>query len=396
MADLNLACSVLRGLQRAVTETADGFSMKIGRQEYFITSEEIDEYVALKSLFQRPSETQLFLPGRYEHVVQHEGRQFLTRDPKLALQSNDGSTRVEVSTPSSIFMLCLTDVEKLNREVSKFLRDVLPPREDKPRKFTDLARRIQTIKVSTNPNTALGKSAQRMHEIAEAATFHFAYGQGLAISFAKTWERTYYWLGLKQKEDVQFPLRTYNTELISYYNLALSTDSLILSYLALYKILEYFYTSVSEEDLHKRLRELLVTPDFSHTKAKKLRELIKTIRTFDTKHNEQSSLKLVLTTFFDKADIQNWIESYEQKNGKHFTGNVSIFGIPMQIDLSDNTIIPNVASRIYHIRNALVHNKEGEVSRFIPYTGQEEALVKEVQILVFLAEQVIIKTGKDL
>lgn len=48
------------------------------------------------------------------------------------------------------------------------------------------------------------------------------------------------------------------------------------------------------------------------------------------------------------------------------------------------------------IRNALVHNKEGEIARFIPYSGQEEALHKEVQILIFIAEQLIIKTGKDL
>ena len=256
MADLNLACSVLRGLQRDVTETADGFSVIIGRQEYIITGEEIDEYVALKPLFQRSSETQLFIPGRYEHAIQYEGRRFLTRDPELTLQSNDGSTRVEISTPSSIFLLCLIDVENINREVLRFLqRDIGNSRRQIRRKFTEIAR-IQTIKVSTNPDTTLGKSAQRMHEVAEAATFHFAYGRGIAISFTKTWERTYYWLGRKQKEDVQFPLRTYNTELISYYNLALSTDSLILSYLALYKILEYFYTSVSEEDIHKRIREI--------------------------------------------------------------------------------------------------------------------------------------------
>ena len=48
------------------------------------------------------------------------------------------------------------------------------------------------------------------------------------------------------------------------------------------------------------------------------------------------------------------------------------------------------------IRNALVHNKEGEVGRFVPYTGQEEVLNKEVQILLFIAEQMIIKTGKDI
>jgi hypothetical protein len=68
----------------------------------------------------------------------------------------------------------------------------------------------------------------------------------------------------------------------------------------------------------------------------------------------------------------------------------------MRIDISDSTIIPNIASRIYTIRNALVHNKEGEIARIIPYTGQEEVLHKEVQILVHLAEQLIIKSGENI
>jgi len=68
----------------------------------------------------------------------------------------------------------------------------------------------------------------------------------------------------------------------------------------------------------------------------------------------------------------------------------------MRIDPSETTIIPHIAGRIYAIRNALVHNKEGEIARFIPYTGQEEWLHKKIQILIYLAEQIIIKTGKDI
>jgi hypothetical protein len=43
-----------------------------------------------------------------------------------------------------------------------------------------------------------------------------------------------------------------------------------------------------------------------------------------------------------------------------------------------------------------VHNKEGEVARFIPYSGQEDVLLAEIPIVQFLAEQIIIKSGKDL
>jgi hypothetical protein len=36
------------------------------------------------------------------------------------------------------------------------------------------------------------------------------------------------------------------------------------------------------------------------------------------------------------------------------------------------------------------------VSRFIPFSGQEAILYRELPLLLYLAEQIIIKTGKDL
>ena len=401
MADLETATSVLRGLRREVREQDGAFIVSARDQDLFsITSEEIDVYLAERGELSRDTETQLIKAGCYEHVVQFEGvgpRRPYRREGALSLASHDGQTTIEIGRPSSTFCLCLTDVDNLDRELRRLIAFGMPGglrgREVRP---LAEATRLYTIRVSTRADTTLGRSRQRMHELAEAATFHFAFGQGAAISFTRSWERTYYWLGRKQAEDVQFPLRTYNSELVSYYNLALSTDSLVLGYLALYKIVEYFYTSSAEKAIHERLKEHLVAPDFSHTKAKKLRELVKLVRTHDNKFDELASLRLVLSEYFRPADLRQWVQEYEQENGEYFTGSATVFSNTFRTDLSDNTIIPNIASRIYSIRNALVHNKEGEVSRFIPYTGQEEVLHKEVQILLHVAEQIIIKSGKEL
>ena len=401
MANLDAAKSVTRGLRREVKEAEDGFSVAVRDQNYVLRSDDIDAYLTFKPEIKRVTETQLYTPGRYEHVIQFEGtgprRLFRRdRDDPVALDSADGTTRIEIGRPTTSFCLCLTDTDEIDKELRRFA--LLPPglyRGQESRPFNEMFR-LYTIKVKAPAETSLGRSRQRLHELAEAATFHFAYGQGLAISFTKSWERTYYWIGRKQSETVQFPLRIYNSELIGYYNLALASDSLILGYLALYKILEYFYTSVSENALHQRVREELVSPDFAHTKTKKLRELIRAIRQFDVRLDELASLRLVLTTYFERDDLRRWVEDYEAQNGRYFTEDVTVFSNSMRIDVSDNSIVPNIATRIYTIRNALVHNKEGEVSRFIPYSGQEEVLLKEVQILLHLAEQLIIKTGKDL
>jgi hypothetical protein len=388
-ANLDAAKHVLRGLRKEVSEITPGsFVFTMTRdQRYVLKSEDLSEYLARQPSLARATETQLFTPGYYEHVVRFEGygpRRYLRRgDDTVVLTSQDGATRIELSGISTLFCLCLMDVDTIDPELRRFSLAPVITRgtDDKP--FNSLFRLV-TIKVTTPPDTTLGKSRSKLHELAEAAVFHIAYGHGTSISFTKTWERTYYWIGRKENEVVQFPRRSYKSELVSYYNLALASDSLILGYLALYKILEYFYTSVSEDALHRKVSEHLVAPDFSHTKTKKLRDLIKAVRQFDNKHDELSSLKLVLASYFETAVLREWIETYEKTHRPHFTIDTDIFGTSMRVDTSDNTIRQNISSRIYAIRNALVHNKEGEVSRFVPYTGQEEILQTEVQLLLYL------------
>lgn len=402
MADLETAEQVLRAFKRDVTQAPEGFLVNARQQQIqiLVKNDDLDLYLSRRSALRKDTETQIWCAGYYEHVVQFEGgnyrRSFPRSEDDLVISSNDG-TKIEIGRPSPLFCLGITDSDEFSRSLRRFAVPGMAFYRNgaEPKSLSDYFR-FQTIKVTADPESNLGRNLGRMHDLAEAAIFHFAYGKGIPISFTRSWERTYYWLGRKENEDVQFPLRTYKSELVGYYNLALASDSLVLGYLALYKILEYFYTSVSEDALHSKIKEQLVSPDFSHTKTKKLRDLVKAVRGFDARLDEAAALKLVLSTYFEKSDLRQWIQEYETRNGSYFTVDVEVFHSKMRVDVSDSSIIPNIASRIYNIRNALVHNKEGEIARFIPYTGQEEALHKEVQILVYLAEQIIIKTGKDI
>ncbi|HCI13603.1 MAG: hypothetical protein A2063_07505 [Gallionellales bacterium GWA2_60_142] len=106
-------------------------------------------------------------------------------------------------------------------------------------------------------------------------------------------------------------------------------------------------------------------------------------------------LQTALEQYLDKDSVRQWIATYEGNNGPHYTEEREVFGEPLRIDTSDNQLFPTIAARVYHIRNALVHNKEGEISRFIPFSGQEKILLSEAPLLQFIAEELILKTGKD-
>ena len=105
---------------------------------------------------------------------------------------------------------------------------------------------------------------------------------------------------------------------------------------------------------------------------------------------------VVLSDSFPPEELYNWIVEHDSEVDNYYTTEHQVFAESVRIDISNDQIFSTIAHRIYHIRNALVHHKEGEVSRFIPFSGQEQILYREIPLLLFIAEQLIIKTGKDI
>ena len=161
---------------------------------------------------------------------------------------------------------------------------------------------------------------------------------------------------------------------MSYYQLALSSDSLMLAYIALYKILEHFFSSAAERALHTRLTEKLIQPEFSHTQATQLRELTLLVRKHDQKMDEPRMLTTVIEQHFPADEVVAWVKEYEDESGQYYTAPQTVFGEAFTLDLNPDKLPSSLAKRIYHIRNALVHNKEGDLPRFVPFSGQEAIL----------------------
>jgi hypothetical protein len=255
--------------------------------------------------------------------------------------------------------------------------------------------RVLTVKVKAIGEDRHGVSKNKLRDLAISGLFNISFATGVGLTISTSWERSIYRLGRGRDEEPQFPRRTYNNELTAYYQLALSSDSPILAYLALYKVLEFFFTSASETVLHKRLADKIAHPDFTHKSSGQLRQVVSMVRRFDQKMDERRMLATVLEQNFMADEISTWVADAESAAGAYFTQPQTIFGKSMTLDTNDPGIYTSLAARIYFIRNALVHNKEGEIARFTPFSGQEAALFKETPLLIFLAEGLIAKTGTD-
>jgi hypothetical protein len=114
--------------------------------------------------------------------------------------------------------------------------------------------------------------------------------------------------------------------------------------------------------------------------------------------NEQQMLATVIEQFFpqQEGEIETWVKEYECRTGIYYTAPQKIFDDTFVVDFNSTNLASLIARRIYHIRNILVHNKDGDRVRYRPFSDQEEILAKEVPLILFIAEQLIIKTGKDI
>jgi hypothetical protein len=411
MAKLSEVRHLLRCVPGAKVSRKKGAAFPVAFHGFTLTVPEavVDQYLAIRGDIRRPYETAMSLPGYYEQAMEFQGRTPMTsqimREDGITMENKEKTRTIFASPISDLFSLALLDSDELSPDLQRFLQMSRSrmrwqqdhgPDQEQPNSINTLLARIRTVKVNTGIDDPIATNDKRLHALCEAALFHVAYGWGVGISLSISWERAYYRFGLRRRESVQFPLRTYKSELLSYYHLAFGSDSLILAYLALYKILEYFFTSASERQLHGKVSEKLVEPDFLHTKSKKLRELVKTIRAHDSRMDEKRMLATVLSDSFDPEELRDWIIEHNTDNGDYYTTEHQVFAEPVRIDISNDQLFSTIAHRIYHIRNALVHHKEGEVSRFIPFSGQEQVLFREIPLLLFIAEQLIIKTGKDI
>jgi hypothetical protein len=55
-----------------------------------------------------------------------------------------------------------------------------------------------------------------------------------------------------------------------------------------------------------------------------------------------------------------------------------------------------LSNRIYNVRNALIHSKEGEKRRYVPFSENENELRKELPLIRLVAEQIIINSSKNI
>ena len=113
--------------------------------------------------------------------------------------------------------------------------------------------------------------------------------------------------------------------------------------------------------------------------------------------DEKNALLLCLKKYVDISELKNSLNnvdstliSYYENTSVPFSG-----GACVDFNKENDVILKQLQDRIYSTRNSLVHSKDGIKSKYVPFRD-DNMLIKEVPLLKFISESVILQESKIL
>ncbi|WP_199099890.1 hypothetical protein [Dyella sp. ASV21] len=361
-------------------------------------------------------ETALISDTSYEILVQEESpshfRRF--REDRLCVTEQDDGLEYELSPASDAYLAWLLSTVQTQREMrdlgfsfmSNMRLERLRSEMESANPFQALrtlsVHRFLTLKIRSRTKT----TPRRFQILGSSFLFHIAFNLDIALVPVRFLEEIssrgrINRMRRSRIEELDPPRRTYNEDLVAHYVLAVSTDSPSVQFLSYYHVLEHFFESIFNDELVEKIKTLMTHPAFSYRRKKDLVSLIDQIkrslqiRSETITFSESEALRLTLAKHVDTAELTSKINEYSPTLLEYYRSTEVPFSKAPTVDLTSRdqqTLIKQLARRIYATRNALVHSKDGDKQRYTPFKD-ERALLSEVPLLRFISEQVIVGTS---
>lgn len=205
-------------------------------------------------------------------------------------------------------------------------------------------------------------------------------------------------------EEIETPKRKYENDLILFYQKGISSESVDLQYLSFYHILEHLFEKIYNDELIKSIKGELTKPSFSYKRNKDVSELIKVIqdklkyKNEEFLINEPEALRLVLERFIPELDeVKDAIDSYDSTLLDYYKSQEVEFSKGNKVNFEEerDKVLKGLRERIYKTRNSIVHSKETDRERYLPFK-HDKILQKEIILMRIIAEKIIIESSREL
>jgi hypothetical protein len=372
--------------------------------------------LAQKSEFE---DTALYDDYSYEILVKQENLVRLIpitmrfREGILSKRDDENKISYTLSKPTDEYLLFLmhklSEIAplRLSFDTNRFIRNRSRERQEISafEILKSSSSRFLTLKIESER----AKNINDFVKFSNAFIFQLSYNLDVAIMpqrFLSDFARTGRIAQLRRTgiDELEAPKRFYPRDLIYHYQLAVASDSPPLEYLSYYHVAEHFFDAAFNDDLVERVKDRITQPDFSYKRKKDIKGVIDLIgkslkfRGENVVFSEQEALRLTLEKYIDTNILLEKVREYDADLVDFYRNNLVPFsdGDAVNLESGDPAqIITSAAKRIYKTRNAIVHSKEGDKVRYIPFQ-HDKLLVMEVPLARFIAELIILKNSNEI
>ncbi len=342
-------------------------------------------------------------------VSQYSSLPLRLRDQAPEIDDPDNGLKYAIAPASPEYTLFLLQAAAavgrprlLSRLPPRFAIERIP--DEQSSSVLDILRRATRI-LTVRIHSQRPRSVVDLERHLNAFLFQVTYNLDAALVPLKSFEdlvRTGRLEGMRRAAitEIDPPRRLYLPDLVYHYQLAVATESAALAYLSLYHVAEHFFEEIFSDNLVEKVKARLTQPDFSYKRKKDISALIKEVgraiqlRNERVVFSEQEALRLTLTRFVDFTQLRADLDRFDASLSPYYATTKVTFAGADEVDLGTpgGDTAKQLAARIYRTRNSIVHSKESERTRYIPFRD-DRSLSKELPLLRFIAEQITIKNS---
>lgn len=202
------------------------------------------------------------------------------------------------------------------------------------------------------------------------------------------------------KEELQLIVKPYIPELIEYYHTATRVDYAPFKFICYFHILEYFMDKSAHRLISKRIKQIMMRPDFHVNHSEHMAEAIKIFRA-ETEKNMTDRIKInrVLSEYTHREEVKAFLDRENLLD--HFSKEHTLSG-PKQLKIqsvnfeSDSAFFESLTKRIYALRCSIVHSNpdfdESKAVPFHPSAANMDLLRTEIELMKELSHKVIVNS----
>lgn len=387
----------------------DKYSTKISKSKLITILNRIDSY-------SNKDETELFSDTTYEIAVFTDTLRFLndkSTSKKIEIKDSESNTEYILGLPSDeyiIFILsqlnAITDSQNIKNGIMFGFRiRRLFEREETVNLLQVLKCAFPRLASLQIKSTSILKVSE-YENLAFSFFFNYSYNLDSFISPIRSIDEISNNIRIKSLRrgglnELEPPRRIYNNDLVLHYQKGISSDSSDHKYISFYHVIEHFFEKIYNEDIVNEIRNHITTPSFSYRKDKNIKDLVTLIKkrlkykNDEFYINELEALELTLRRYVDLDELKLELEAYESSIIEYFRSNEVSFSKGNRVNFNSGTdeCYKNLANRIYKNRNSIVHSKENEKNKFVPFRD-EKILSRELIILRLVVEKIIINSSE--